>query len=62
MLTQRLAELQALGFIIRDSERGTYRLTEKGETLRSVLQSLYDWGEFQARELGQGRSPDKSLR
>ena len=52
MLTQRLAELRALGFIARSSERGTYRLTKKGETLRPVLQSLYDWGELQAHELG----------
>src|SRR5262249_36433619 len=55
MLTQRLVELQALGFITRISERGTggtYRLSEKGETLRPVLQSLYDWGELQARKRG----------
>jgi len=61
MLTQRLAELQALGFVARSSRGGAYRLTEKGKTLRPVLQSLYDWGEIQARELGISVSQGQSL-
>ena len=52
MLTQRLAELQALGLVTRTSRQGPYRLSKKGETLRPALQGLYDWGELQARELG----------
>ena len=52
MLTQRLAELQALGLVVRTSREGVYVLTEKAEGLRPVLQSLYDWGEIQARERG----------
>ena len=52
MLTQRLAELQALGLVARISREGVYALTEKAEGLRPVLQNLYDWGEIQGRERG----------
>jgi DNA-binding HxlR family transcriptional regulator len=54
VLTERLSDLQAQGLIVRE-ENGTgvwfYRLTEQGQTLRPILQSLYDWGEKRALEL-----------
>jgi DNA-binding HxlR family transcriptional regulator len=54
MLTERLADLQAVGLITALSEEdgGGYRLSARGESLRPVLQALYDWGEAQASELG----------
>jgi DNA-binding HxlR family transcriptional regulator len=54
VLTERLSDLQAQGLIVRESNGtgvGFYRLTEQGQTLRPILQSLYDWGEKQATEL-----------
>jgi DNA-binding HxlR family transcriptional regulator len=54
VLTERLSDLQAQGLIVREAN-GTgvwlYRLTEQGQTLRPILQSLYDWGEKRATEL-----------
>jgi DNA-binding HxlR family transcriptional regulator len=53
VLTERLADLQALGLVAPlggHGERG-YRLTTRGETLRPVLQALYDWGEAEAPAL-----------
>jgi len=50
MLSQRLHELVDLGLIeietIGASRR--YRLSEHGESLRPVLQALYDWGLAQS--------------
>jgi DNA-binding HxlR family transcriptional regulator len=53
MLPERLADLQAVGLIAAVSEQdgGGYRLSAWGESLRPVLQALYDWGEAQASEL-----------
>ena len=53
VLTERLAELQRQGWIERGrddngTDRSRYRLTEKGQTLRPVLQHLYEWGAEQA--------------
>jgi DNA-binding HxlR family transcriptional regulator len=42
MLTQRLRELHERGFVTRRA--GTYALTSRGASARSVLQALYDWG------------------
>jgi DNA-binding HxlR family transcriptional regulator len=56
VLTERLMDLQHQGWIEcgRDGN-GTgpsrYRLTEKGQTLRPVLQQLYEWGAEQAVEM-----------
>ena len=44
VLTDRLRELQADNLIEQDPQ-GRYRLSPEGETLRPVLQALYDWGE-----------------
>ena len=53
VLTERLADLQHQGWIERGGDgNGTdgsrYRLTEKGQTLRPVLQHLFEWGAEQA--------------
>jgi DNA-binding HxlR family transcriptional regulator len=49
MLSERLTDLQVLGLIEPVSEEnGGYRLSARGESLRPVLQALYDWGEAQA--------------
>jgi len=61
VLTERLADLQASGLVAPAGGQGGrgYCLTARGETLRPVLQALYDWGEARALELqvavGQGR-------
>ena len=57
MLTQRLLDLEAQGLVARSKQgkRGApaeYRLTPRGESLRHVLQALYDWGEVVAPEVG----------
>ena len=56
VLTERLVDLQRQGWIERGRDgngRGLirYRLTEKGQTLRPVLQQLYEWGAEQAVEM-----------
>lgn len=51
VLTERLADLQHQGWLERGRDgNGTsrYRLTEKGQTLRPVLQHLFEWGAEQA--------------
>ena len=49
MLTERLGDLQAQGLVAKDA--AVYRLTARGESLRPVLQALFDWGEQQAEAL-----------
>jgi DNA-binding HxlR family transcriptional regulator len=53
VLTERLADLRQAGLIAPGgSKRGDgYRLSARGESLRPVLQALYDWGAAQADEL-----------
>ena len=53
VLTERLADLQASGLVAPDGEeRGRrYRLSARGESLRPILQALYDWGQAQASVL-----------
>lgn len=53
VLTERLADLQAQGLVTRQGRQrgGSYRLSHRGESLRPLLQALYDWGEAQASEL-----------
>ncbi len=57
MLSQRLADLEELGLVKRSKQGGRgaqsrYALTPRGESLRHVLQSLYDWGQQVAPEVG----------
>jgi DNA-binding HxlR family transcriptional regulator len=49
MLTQRLHELTASGFVTRRA--GAYVLTSRGASVRDVLQALYEWGRALAPEL-----------
>jgi len=56
VLTQRLKELQALGLISkklagRQRTAHVYELTARGESLRPVLDALYDWGQSIAPDL-----------
>ena len=54
VLTQRLVDLQEQGFVVRESAEGDaprYRLTTESESLRPLLQQLYEWGETQAKQL-----------
>ncbi|TAJ83124.1 MAG: transcriptional regulator [Gallionellaceae bacterium] len=51
MLTQQLRELEADGIINRKlylevPPRTEYSLTERGMTLKPVLQGLYEWGQM----------------
>lgn len=51
MLTQRLQDLQAAGLIAieKDGEKHrVYALTPRGDSLRPVLQALFDWGSLTA--------------
>ena len=51
VLTERLAGLRAAGLVETSVDANgvaRYRLTARGESLRSVLQALYDWGEAEA--------------
>ena len=56
VLTQRLRELEADGFVqrIRASGNGSlrYALTDRGISLSPALEALYVWGERAARENG----------
>ena len=63
MLTERLQELGEQGLTRREADaerpdRLRYRLTARGETLRPVLQSLYDWGRQASAEFGVRVEPD----
>ncbi|MGY2048306.1 winged helix-turn-helix transcriptional regulator [Methylobacterium sp. JK268] len=47
MLSERLRDLHAVGLVAvasAEEERRAYALTARGESLRPVLQALYDWG------------------
>ena len=56
VLTQRLRELEADGFITRVSTAGgratRYSLSDHGRSLSPALEALYTWGEHAARETG----------
>ena len=57
MLTQRLKDLEELELIVRHKQGGRgaqsrYALTPRGQSLRHVLQALYDWGELIAEDVG----------
>ncbi len=48
MLTQQLRQMEAEGLVDREvfaqvPPKVIYRLTERGRSLRPILQSLYDW-------------------
>lgn len=56
MLTETLKSLETQGLAEReasedDPARRLYRLTERGESLRPVLDALYNWGEKTAADL-----------
>ena len=56
VLTQRLKELEALGLVSkkpveRRRSAHLYELTARGESLRPVLDALYEWGAEIAPEL-----------
>jgi DNA-binding HxlR family transcriptional regulator len=52
VLTERLADLTALGFVEPAIDRGTYRLSARGEAARPMLGALYAWGAGEARDRG----------
>jgi DNA-binding HxlR family transcriptional regulator len=65
VLTERLVDLRRQGWIERGRDgngRGLtrYRLTEKGQTLRPVLQQLYEWGTERAVEMNVRIRPNES--
>jgi len=57
VLTQRLKDLEGLGFVKRSpagrSGGYVYELTDLGKSLRPVLDALYAWGETVAARRGQ---------
>jgi DNA-binding HxlR family transcriptional regulator len=59
MLTQRLRELEGDGLVARDGEEGRYGLTARGESLRGVLEALYEWGRAFAGEAGVRLAPSR---
>jgi len=52
VLTERLKELELSGLIERSGPGGAdaarYRLTARGEALRTVLSAIYQWGQRNA--------------
>ncbi len=65
MLTQQLRELEADGLLIRTvypvvPPKVEYSLTEKGLSLRPILEAMYDWGTGVLKE--EGVEPDCSMR
>lgn len=64
MLTQQLRELEEDGLLHREvypvvPPKVEYSLTQKGRSLRPVLQSMFDWGSGILRE--NGLEPDCSM-
>lgn len=62
VLTERLKDLEQLGLVTKAPIEGAhtavvYRLTDRGESLRPVLDALYAWGEAAAAELPVGFDP-----
>jgi DNA-binding HxlR family transcriptional regulator len=55
MLTERLRDLEVQGLVERRGIAGkphaVYRLTARAESLKPLLQALYDWGTEAAAEL-----------
>lgn len=51
MLTQRLHDLVERGLADKDAD-GRYRLTSIGQSLRPVLEAMYQWGEGEAVRRG----------
>jgi DNA-binding HxlR family transcriptional regulator len=56
VLSERLRDLEEQGLVHRTRADGAahpvYRLTERGNSLRPVLEQLYAWGETAAPTLG----------
>ena len=54
VLSERLQGLCEAGLVepVTVEEPKRYRLTCRGESLRPLLQALYDWGEASATEMG----------
>lgn len=54
VLSERLRDLTDLGLVENDQDKNMsrYRLTPRGDSLRAVLQSLYDWGTANATAMG----------
>jgi DNA-binding HxlR family transcriptional regulator len=55
VLTQRLKGLEEHGLVARERgpgqpSRSRYFLTDRGQSMRPLLQALYDWGEGAAPE------------
>ena len=56
VLTERLRDLEQLGFIKRRAGRNNaketvYAITDRGESARPVLEALYAWGSQLSEEL-----------
>src|SRR5262249_35928102 len=57
VLTERLRELEQTGLVARASlpqlnGAAGYHLTDRGDSLREVLTTLYEWGETQSGSFG----------
>lgn len=55
MLTQRLADLVEIGFVVLETSpdgKGRYALTGRGHDLAASLQALHDWGSEHGRAEG----------
>ncbi|MEM9693993.1 MAG: helix-turn-helix domain-containing protein [Myxococcota bacterium] len=61
MLTTRLRDLEERDLLERD-ERRRYVLTTRAESLRSVLQAIYDWGLLEAERRGLSIATHRSVR
>lgn len=65
VLTERLRDLEAQGLVERRGIAGkphsVYRLTARAESLKPVLQALYEWGQSVAPELKVEIAPSRPL-
>ena len=66
MLTQQLRQMEAEGLVDREvfaqvPPKVIYRLTERGQSLRPVLHSLYEWSRDHPPVAPAGRQPDASV-
>ncbi|EJL22126.1 putative transcriptional regulator [Caulobacter sp. AP07] len=56
VLSERLKALTEQGLVVREPDarapdRNLYRLSDRGQSLRPVLEALYAWGQGAARDL-----------
>jgi DNA-binding HxlR family transcriptional regulator len=65
VLSERLRDLEAQGLVVhggrgKSGSPAQYALSTRGESLRPILQALYEWGTNMAGEVGASIDPPES--